>query len=302
MTVSTTPSMSNEPGQPGLRLKGGPTVKCMPAAVAVLLLAVLPAFAADKPVPPYGDMPQMKDAVPGSPGYIMKGAMGREMTRTPQHLLMMAYHRNVANFAQLLYAAADAGAPVSTQLARVAVAEMRRGVEEMEKYRAGMHLPPQRRKMMEQHLVDVKMHLRALEQLVRGDRIDAAQVKSHLEPILAGYPGAGCGPMPGRGAQGMGPRGATPGMGGMMMERMLDRAKEQDEELADLLRELEQAPPEKRLDVVVETVKRLAQQRAEMTEEMERNHEEMMRMRPSVPPPLEGSDDEGDGGEEEDED
>lgn len=131
-------------------------MKLMSAAVAVLLLAALPAFAADKPAPAYG-MPQMKDVVHGSPGYIMKGPMRREMTRTPEHLLMMAYHRNVANFAQLLYAAADAGAPVAPQLARVAVAEMRRSVEEMEKYRAGMQFPPQRQKMMDQHLVDVKI-------------------------------------------------------------------------------------------------------------------------------------------------
>ncbi|WP_246014683.1 hypothetical protein [Geomonas oryzae] len=274
----------------------------MPAAVAVLLLAALPAFAADKPAPVYGDMPQMKDAVPGSPGYIMKGPMRREMTRTPEHLLMMAYHRNVANFAQLLYAAADAGAPVAPQLARVAVAEMRRSVEEMEKYRAGMQLPPQRQKMMEQHLIDVKMHLRALEDLVRADRIDAAQVKSHLEPLVAGYRQGGCGLMPGRSAQGMGPRGGAPGMRGMMMERMLDKAKEQDEDLEELLQELDQAPADKKLDLVVETVKRMAQQRAEMTEEMERNHEEMMRMLQPGAPPMQGSDDEGDGGGEEDED
>ncbi len=275
-------------------------MKRMSAAV-VLLLAALPAFAADKPAPAYADMPQMKDAVPGSPGYIMKGSMRREMTRTPEHLLMMAYHRNVANFAQLLYAAADAGAPVAPQLARVAVAEMRRSVEEMEKYRAGMQLPPQRQKMMEQHLIDVKMHLRALEDLVRADRIDAAQVKSHLEPLLAGYRQAGCGLMSGRSPQGMGPRGGAPGMHGMMMERMLDRAKEQDEDLEELLQELDQAPADKKLDLVVETVKRMAQQRAEMTEEMERNHEEIMRMLQPGAPSMQGSDDEEDSGGEEDE-
>lgn len=277
-------------------------MKGMSAAVAVLVLATVPALAAGPSAEPYRNMPQMKDAVPGSPGYIMKGSMPREMTRTPQHLLMMAYHRNVQNFARTLYAASDAGAPVPVQLARVAVAEMRRSVEEMEKYLAGMQLPPQRQKMMDQHLVEVKMHLRELENLVRGDRVDAARVKSHIEPLLSGCRDAVCAQMRGRSVQGMGPHGGAPAMRGMMMEKMLELAKEQDEELADLLQELDQAPPEKKLDAVVETVRSMARQRAEMTEEMEQNHEEMMRLLPPAPESMEGDDDEEDGGDEAEED
>lgn len=274
----------------------------MSAVVAVLVLAAVPAFAAGPSAQPYGNMPQMRDAVPGAPGYVMKGSMQREMMRTPQHLLMMAYHRNVQNFAGTLYAACDAGAPVPVQLARVAVAEMRRSVEEMEKYRAGMQLPPQQQKMMDQHLIEVKMHLKELEDLVRGDRIDAARVKSHLDPLLSGCRYAGCAPMRGRTDRGMGPRGDAPVMHGIMMEKMLDRAKEQDEELADLVQELDQAPAGKKLDALVETVKLMARQRAEMTEEMEQSHEEMMRMPSPVPPSMTGDDDEEDGGDESGED
>ncbi len=232
-------------------------------------------------------MPQMADAVPGSPGYIMKRPMGRQMMRSPQQQLMMAYHRNVANFGRLLYAAAQDGATVSPQLARVAVAEMRRSVDEMEKYRASLagEVPPDRQRMMDEHLVQVKIHLRDLEQLVQQDRIDSDQVKRHAEPMLAGCGSPGC--ATGKGA-GMGWRGG-PGQGGgmgwrggpgghvMIMERMLQKMKGQDAELAALVREMEQAPREKKLDLVSEIVARMVRQRAEMTDEMERNHREMMR-------------------------
>ncbi|GFO62830.1 hypothetical protein M1B72_19465 [Geomonas paludis] len=236
------------------------------------LLAALPAFAAGPTAP--GPI-QMADAVPGSPGYVMKRPMGQQMMRSPQQQLMMAYHRNVANFGRLLYAAAEDGTTVSPQLARVAVAEMRRSVDEMEKYRASVagEVPPERQRMMDQHLVQVKSHLRDLELLVREDRIDSDQVKRHVEPMLAGCGAPGC--APGQGAGMMGWRGG-PGGHGMMMESMLQKVKGQDAELAALVRDMEQAPREKKLDLVAGIVARMVRQRAEMTDEMERNHHEMM--------------------------
>ncbi|QWV95608.1 hypothetical protein KP004_01480 [Geomonas oryzisoli] len=208
--------------------------------------------------------------------------MGRQMMRSPQHLLMMAYHRNVANFARLLATAADEGTTVSPQLARAAVAEMRRSVEEMEKYRSAVvgEVPPDRQRMMDEHLVQVKTHLRALEELVRQDRIDSDQVKLHVEPMLAGCGAPGC--APGRGA-GAGWRGGFPGHG-MMMESMLQKVKGQDAELAAPVREMEQAPREKKVDLLAEIVARMVRQRAEMTQEMERNHREMMRRMGPMPP------------------
>ncbi|MBJ6749167.1 hypothetical protein JFN91_02965 [Geomonas sp. Red421] len=200
--------------------------------------------------------------------------MGRQMMRSPQQQLMMAYHRNVANFGRLLYAAAEDGATVSPQLARVAVAEMRRSVDEMEKYRASVvgEVPPERQRMMDEHLVQVKTHLRDLEQLVRQDRIDSDQVKRHVEPMLTGCGAPGCAPWQGAG---MGWRGG-PGGHGMMMEGMLQKVKAQDAELAALVQDMEQAPREKKLDLLSEIVARMVRQRAEMTDEMERNHREMM--------------------------
>ncbi|MBU5614124.1 hypothetical protein KOL99_14420 [Geomonas sp. Red51] len=200
--------------------------------------------------------------------------MAGQMMRSPEHQLMMAYHKNVANFGRLLYRAAEEGATVSPQLARVAVAEMRRSVDEMEKYRASVagQMPPERQRMMDGHLVQVKSHLRELELVVRQDRIDSEQVKRLVEPMLSGRGAPDC--APGRGS-GDGWRGGAPGPG-MMMERMLGKVKEQDAELAARVREMEQAPREKKLDLLAAIVASMVRQRAEMTEEMEKNHHEMM--------------------------
>ncbi|QWV97904.1 hypothetical protein KP005_00985 [Geomonas nitrogeniifigens] len=270
----------------------------MPVKTVLTVLAVLaalPAFAAGPAGSP-GGMPQMADAVPGSPGYVMKRAMGRQMMRSPEHLLMMAYHRNVANFGRLLYGAAEEGATVPPQLARVAVSEMRRSVEEMEKYRASVagEVPPELQRMMDEHLVQVKSHLRALEELVRQDRIDSDQVKRHVEPMLAGCGAPGCAPRMGAGG---GWPGGFPGRG-MMMERMLQKVKGQDAELAALVREMEQAPREKKLDLLAEAVAKMVRQRAEMTEEMERRHRMMMRrLGPMAPEQMDDSDDDDDSGD-----
>lgn len=278
------------------------------AALIVVVLAAVPVFGAgpsSRGSAAGGSSPQFGDAVPGSPGYVMKRPMRRQLMRTPQHLLMMAYHKNVMNFGRFLYGAADQGATVPPLLARVAVSEIRRSVEEMEKYRVtalgGGELSPERQRMMDQHLVQVKTHLRELEGLVKQDQIDSAEVKKHLEPLLAGCRGAGCAPASreGRGARGDGGHGHGHEM---MMERMLDKVESQDQELAALVRELEQAPPEKKLELVVETVVRMVRQRAEMTAEMERTHEEMMRHAPPMMPgmmPGMMRDSEGDQDEEE---
>jgi hypothetical protein len=268
-------------------------VKKVSAALTVLVLAALPAFGAGASgggpaggSPSDAGMPRMKDAVAGSPGYVMKRQMGRQTMRTPQHLLMMAYHGNVMNFGQFLYGAADQGATVPPQLARVAVSEMRRSVEEMEKYRASalqsVPFSPERQRMVDEHLVQVKTQLRELEQLVKQDQIDSDEVKKHLEPLLSGCREAGCTPMSGGGE--VGRRGGGPPMHGMMREGMLQKAKSRDAELARLVQEMEQAPREKKLDLVVETVARMVRQRAEMTSEMEKARREMMQQGPGMMP------------------
>lgn len=239
--------------------------------------------------------------------------MNQMMMPTPSHLLMRAYHRNVANFAQTLYQAAEQGPSVPASLARTAVAEMRRSVEEMEKQRATalaeMRLPQQRQKVMDEHLVQVKTHLRQLEELVQKERIDSGPVKKELQSIFMDCGGAGCGtgPGPGRwGRQGQGAYGGMPGCGcragnpdhAMMMDDMMEKVKRQDAELAQLVQRMQQASGQAKLDLVAETVTTMVQQRAELTEDMENMHE-MMQGQQSPPDQMMNDDEDQDQGQDE---
>lgn len=225
---------------------------------------------------------------------------------------MRAYHRNVANFAETLYQAAEQGPSVPAPLARTAVAEMRRSVEEMEKQRATalaeMQLPPQRQKMMDEHLVQVKTHLRQLEELVQKEQIDSGQVKKELQSIFMQCGGAGCGSGPGpRGGQGQGAYGGMRGCDcragnpdhAMMMDDMMKKVKRQDAELAQLVQRMRQASGQAKLDLVAETVATMVQQRAELTEDMEKMHDMMQWQHPGTEQMMNDEEDQDQGQDEE---
>ena len=137
--------------------------------------------------------------------------MNKEMMENPQHTLMMAYHSNMMTFRHQLMKVARQGETVPREFARTAIAEMRRSTEEMERYRAEAmrNVPANVRehgdmqKMMDQHLVDVKNHLRELENLARADRIASQDVLKHLDAMIEGCEGIGCGMMHGKGMHGM---------------------------------------------------------------------------------------------------
>jgi len=212
-------------------------------------------------------------------------ATGKQMTQNSGHLLMMAYHRNVANFGQTLYRAAGQGATVPAPLARAAVAEMRRSTEEMEKQRAlamrDMQVNPDRQKMMDEHIVQVKTHLRQLEELVKNDRIDSGEVRKLLQAIFEECEGAGCETMPGpmHERQSCGHCQCRPMPGhAAMMQKMMQQVKTQDAELAELVQEMQGASRDRQLDLVVEAVTTMVEQRAELGAEMERMQRQMMRM------------------------
>lgn len=274
-------------------------MKRITAGIAFFLLGAVPAFAADPPA----QESKYPSAQAGSlPGDAQARPM-RQMMHNPQHLLMMAYHRNVSSFGQALYLAAEEGTTVPAQVARAAVAEMRRSTEEMEKQRALLMrdapLSPDRQKMLDDHLVQVKMQLRQLEELVKKDRIDAAEIRKHLQAVFEECEGAGCEMMPGamHGAmQGRRYPGGAHGHGamagcqcqppmqehGMMMQRMMQKVKSQDAELAGLVQEMKGAPRDKKIDLLEEVVSAMVQQRAELTADMERMQTRMMQGHPRM--------------------
>ncbi len=270
------------------------------AVITILALAVVPCIAADG-----GAAATVRQVPPGQ-------QMNQVMMPTPSHLLMRAYHRNVANFAETLYQAAERGPSVPAPLARTAVAEMRRSVEEMEKQRATalaeMRLPPQRQKMMDEHLVQVKTHLRQLEELVQKERIESGQVKKELQSIFMDCGGAGCGAGPGPlGRQGQGAYGGMPGCDcragnpdhAMMMDDMMEKVKRQDAELAQLVQRMRQASGQAKVDLVAETVATMVQQRAELTEDMEKMHDMMQWQHPGTDQMMNDEEDQDQGQDEE---
>ena len=176
-------------------------------AIAFLAVTVLPSYADDTKAQ---DMKEAKMQMMKHHPEMMK-----EMMRNPHHLLMMAYHNNVMTFGHKLKMVAKQGETVPRDFARTAVAEMKRSVEEMERHRAeAMRNMPadvkghaDMKKMMDQHLVTVKTHLRELETLAGKDRVPSAEVIKHLE-FMQQCEGMECEMMHGKGMQ-----GAMPGKG-----------------------------------------------------------------------------------------
>lgn len=255
-------------------------------AIAVLAVTVLPSFANDVQAPgTKGTMKQMMQQHP---------AMHQAMMRNPQHLLMMAHHRNLVTFGRKLGIVAQQGETVPAEFARTAIGEMRRSAEEMEKYRASSmrDVPTDMRKMMDEHLVNVKTHLRQLEDLAKKDRIQSQEVINHLQFLSDGC--ADCGMMHGRGMYGRGMQGmhrkGMYGRGmhgccqpmemmperGRMMQDMMQNMKEQDAALTKQVSEMKRAPKDKKVDIMADIVIQMVQQRAAMTAHMEKMMQKRM--------------------------
>lgn len=272
-------------------------------AVAILALAAVSSVSAVRGDDEVGrtsgtggrtsDTPAVMSATAG------KAAL-RPMTRSPEHQLMMAYHRNVVLFGRALERVARQGETVPRDFARTAVSEMRRSTQEIEKYRAGAMagMPEERRarmqKMMDEHLVSVKTQLRQLEEVAQRDTVPSRDVLTHLQPILHG---AGMSPgmmhggmMHGKGMRGKGMygcggcgscgdcQGCQGCQGGesmmpqhrQMMQQMTQRLKAQDAELIDRVDRMKRAPKDKKIDQLAEIVSLIVQQRAAVTSQMEK--------------------------------
>lgn len=261
--------------------------------IAITLVAVgLPSFAADALAHEEGSMKEMRP-YPG---------MQKEMMRNPQHPMMMAYHKNLMTFCRMLEKVARQGETVPRDIARTAIAEMRRSADEIEKYRAGfmakmppdMKGNPEMQKKMDRHLVNVKMQLRQLEELAQNDRIQSQEVIRHLESIFEECEGMACGAphakgmhgkwrhnhdaygcdcMHGCGCRDMGCKDM--GCQEMMSKRhkimadMIQKLKAQDAELATQVESMKRAPKDRKVDLIADIVARMAQQRAELNSYME---------------------------------
>ncbi len=156
------------------------------AAASLLALLMSGATAtgmAQTPTPPPGKMPQHQEGMPG-----MSGMMGG-----PHHVLAMAYRENLATFARALQGQVTQSKIVNLDLARPAVAEMRRSFDQMQQHhQAQMTMmgdqtkPPMSGTMqhMETHLTALSEHLTALESEVNASTPDPKKVSEHTTELL----------------------------------------------------------------------------------------------------------------------
>lgn len=218
------------------------------------------------------------------------GQMMHHDVSQPQHMLMRAYHDNVMNFAHALMGVASRQDTVPRDFTRTAISEMRRSVEELEKHRADAlrNMPAeahaQMREIMDRHLVNVKIHLRELEDLAKRDPVPSQEVMRHLDAMLEECVGMDCGMSGGGGRHGemmrcchdMAECSGSSDPATMRhhekMDQMLQKMKEEDAQLAQKVEALAEADPSERLGLLTEIVTTLVQQRAEMTGEMEKMH------------------------------
>lgn len=124
----------------------------------------------------------------------MKGMQGMsDMMGGPHHVLAMAYRDNLATFARALRGQDTQSKTVNLDLARPAVAEMRRSFDQMqEHHQAQMTMmgdrakPPMSQTMqnMKTHLTALGEHLTALESEVNASTPDARKVSEHTTEIL----------------------------------------------------------------------------------------------------------------------
>jgi cytochrome c556 len=161
-------------------------ISIVPAAAGLLALLMSGATTtgmAQAPTPTPAKMPQHQEGIQGMSG-MMEG---------PHHVLAMAYRDNLATFARALRAQVTQSKTVNLDLARPAVAEMRRSFDQMKQHhQAQMTMMGDQTKpgmsgtmqQMESHITALGEHLTALESEVNTSTPDPKKVSEHATEIL----------------------------------------------------------------------------------------------------------------------
>lgn len=248
-----------------------------------VLSAPLPLLAQDLPVQQIRD--RMKQMLQTHP------ELKEQMMQNPDAILAMAYRNNMLAFGQALDALARKSETVPQPYARIAAEEMKRSVEQLDKYHSAFHrtMPDQVKnqlgdlpKQMDEHLAKVKKQVNDLNELAKQDRVSSKDIISQLETINEGCQQMG---MHGTGMHGdmhgmQGMHGNKHGDHGAMGRQMSDQVKAEDAALLKQVEELNKAPVDKRLNILTEIVTKLVQQRAAANSRFDRIHGEMMHQMP----------------------
>ena len=154
--------------------------------LALLVSAVTTTGMAQAPTPTPAKMPQHQEGMKA-----MQGMSG--MVEGPHHVLAMAYRDNLATFARALRAQVAQSKTVNLDLARPAVAEMRRSFDQMKQHhQAQMTMMGDQTKpamsgtmqQMETRVAALNEHLTALESEVNASTPDPKKVSEHTTEIL----------------------------------------------------------------------------------------------------------------------
>jgi cytochrome c556 len=159
------------------------------ALLAVLMGGAATAGLAQTPAPPPGRKPQHQEAMKG-----MEHMPGMSaMMNMPHHVLAMAYRDNLVTFAKAVRGQIAQSKTVDVDLARPAVAEMRRSFDQLKQHTgAQMSIMSDSAKKamagmmqrMETHTGALAEHLSALESEVGGSMPDPGKVTEHTSEIL----------------------------------------------------------------------------------------------------------------------
>lgn len=164
------------------------------AALLALLMSGAVATGTTQTHPPaHTKTPQHQDSVKAM--HAMPGMSG--MMEGPHHVLAMAYRDNLTTFAKALQGQVTHAKTVNLDLARPAVAEMRRSFEQMQQHHQGQmqmmtmmmgdSMKPAmsgRMQHMETHLAALGEHLTALESEVSASTPDPKKITEHTAEIL----------------------------------------------------------------------------------------------------------------------
>ena len=152
--------------------------------LAFLMSGAITTAITQTPKPTPGAVPQHQKAMQGM----------SEMMGGPHHLLAMAYRENLATFARVLQTQSTHSDTVNLDLARPAVAEMRRSFDQMRQHHHAhmmtmMHdhtdsTMSSEMQHMEAHLTAIGEHLTLLEAVVNESAPDPKDVSDHTTQIL----------------------------------------------------------------------------------------------------------------------
>jgi cytochrome c556 len=122
--------------------------------------------------------------------------MMAEMEKSPHHKMMMAYRQNTANFVNALTEMAKDEKTFDVDLARTALAEIKRGtamMDEIHRKHSAMMSAEMKDKMkpmvekMETEKTELNAHIAALETILQANKPNLQEVQTHAAAIAAKF-------------------------------------------------------------------------------------------------------------------